>query len=452
MSEFTGAFDSSVPVVLTSDRAGLAMEPGAKVKLRGVQVGHVKYIRSAYNSARIELAIDRDQLKYIPANVAAQIRATTVFGAKYVDLIYPNDPNPKSLAPGATVAAQNVSSEVNTVFENVVALLKEIEPAKLNTVLSAFAEGLRGQGSRIGEAIGAANQLFSELNPRAATIQRDWRSLKGFSDTYSDAASNIIEILDALSTTSKTISGNATSLDALLLNVIGLSQSGISLFGPNRDNFVHGFNDLEPTTALLLGYNPEYTCTLVAGWNTLTKYHWSDINASNGFAGTLSGSFQWGNDPYKYPENLPIIAAKGGPDGKPGCGSLPDVSKNWPVRQLVTNTGWGTGLDWRPNPGIGFPGWADYLPVTRAVPKPPSIRYPGGPAPGPPPANLGGPPYGAPLYAANGTPLFPWLLPGVPSNPPPVDAQHPPAGAGMPEAPTTPAGSSADATTNGGNR
>jgi phospholipid/cholesterol/gamma-HCH transport system substrate-binding protein len=176
----------------------------------------------------------------IPANVAAQIRATTVFGAKYVDLIYPNDPNPKSLAPGATVAAQNVSSEVNTVFENVVALLKEIEPAKLNTVLSAFAEGLRGQGSRIGEAIGAANQLFSELNPRAATIQRDWRSLKGFSDMYSDAAPNIIEILDALSTTSKTISGNATSLDALLLNVIGLSQSGISLFGPNRDNFVHG--------------------------------------------------------------------------------------------------------------------------------------------------------------------------------------------------------------------
>ena len=39
----------------------------------------------------------------------------------------------------------------------------------------------------------------------------------------------------------------------------------------------------------------------------------------------------------------------------------------------------------RPNPGIGFPGYVDYLPVTRGTPKPPSIRHPGGPAPGPVP-------------------------------------------------------------------
>ena len=69
-----------------------------------------------------------------------------------------------------------------------------------------------------------------------------------------------------------------------------------------------------------------------------------------------------GNDPYRYPDNLPIVAAKGGPGGKPGCGSLPDVSKNFPVRQLITNTGWGTGLDIRPNPGIGHPCYAELLP------------------------------------------------------------------------------------------
>ena len=76
-----------------------------------------------------------------------------------------------------------------------------------------------------------------------------------------------------------------------------------------------------------------------------------------------------GNDPYAYPDNLPIVAAKGGPGGKPGCGSLPDATKNFPVRELVTNTGWGTGLDIRPNPGLGHPCWADYFPVTRAVPQ-----------------------------------------------------------------------------------
>ena len=58
------------------------------------------------------------------------------------------------------------------------------------------------------------------------------------------------------------------------------------------------------------------------------------------------------------PAEPPVIGARGGP-GEPGCGSLPDVAANWLVRQLITNTGWGTGLDIRPNPGIGFPGYAD---------------------------------------------------------------------------------------------
>ena len=34
----------------------------------------------------------------------------------------------------------------------------------------------------------------------------------------------------------------------------------------------------------------------------------------------------------------------------------------------------------RPNPGIGFPGLANYFPVTKPDPQPPIIRYPGGPA------------------------------------------------------------------------
>ena len=90
------------------------------------------------------------------------------------------------------------------------------------------------------------------------------------------------------------------------------------------------------------------------------------------------------------------------------------------MRQLITNTGWGTGLDIRPNPGIGFPGYADYFPVTRAVPEPPSVRYPGGPAPGPMPYP-GAPPYGAQLYAPDGTPLWP----GLPPAPPPGAAREP---------------------------
>src|SRR5690349_12537834 len=136
LSLFAGTFRSEVPVTLTSDRAGLVMETNAKVKMRGVQVGRVVDIHGGREPVSLKLEIDRDQIKFIPANVEAQIRATTVFGAKFVELVYPEDPSPKRLAAGQVLQSRNVSTEVNTVFQNVVAVLNQIDTAKLNSTLA----------------------------------------------------------------------------------------------------------------------------------------------------------------------------------------------------------------------------------------------------------------------------------------------------------------------------
>jgi phospholipid/cholesterol/gamma-HCH transport system substrate-binding protein len=403
---FTGALAPYVAVIVTSDRAGLVMESGAKVKMRGVEVGRVAGVTSGPPAARLMLHLFPDQIRYIPANVGAQIRATTIFGAKYVDLVYPNHPAAQHISAGAVVASRNVTTEVNTVFENLLGVLHQIDPPKLNAVLGAVADAVRGRGERIGEATTAANRVLLAINPRMGAVRQDWRALADASDAYNAAAPDIVSTLDAASTTSATLTDHASELNALLLSAIGFSQSGVNLLGPNRDNLVQGVNELQPTTDLLFKYNPEYTCLLVGSKGYLDNGGYEAVGG-DGRTILLDSAFLLGTDPYLYPDNLPIVAAKGGPGGKPGCGSLPDVSKNYPVRQLITNTGFGTGMDWRPNPGIGFPGWANYLPVTRGTPQPPVIRNPGGPAAGPPPAYPGGPPYGAPLYGPDGTALYP---------------------------------------------
>jgi phospholipid/cholesterol/gamma-HCH transport system substrate-binding protein len=425
---FTGSLKKFVPVTLTSDRSGLVMESDAKVKLRGVQVGRVAAIEGGTEPVKLKLEIYPDQIEHIPANVEAQIRATTVFGAKFVDLVYPSDPSPQRLRPGQVLVSRNVSVEVNTVFENVVGVLDQIDPAKLNSVLSALAEGVRGKGDRIGEATTDANQVFLALNPRSETVRADWQALRDFSDTYSVAAQDILATLDAASTTSVTVTRHADALDALLLGTIGLSNSGISLLAPSQANLIKAINVLEPTTNLLYKYNPSYTCLLL-GAKHLLDHGGYEAPGGNGRSIILDAGLALGDDPYSFPRHLPIIGAKGGPGGKPGCGSLPDVKENWPVRQLVTNTGFGTGVDWRPNPGIGFPGYVNYLPTTRAVPEPPSIRNLfGGPAIGPVPYP-GAPAYGAPLYAPDGTPLWPGLPPapppGAPKDPGPRPGSEP---------------------------
>ena len=178
-SMFAGSFNTYVPVTLTSDRTGLVMEPGAKVKLRGVEVGRVASVTGGTRTTKLKLEMFPGQIRHIPANVRADIKATTVFGAKYVDLTLPDKPSPNRLATGAVLWSQNVSTEVNTVFENLVGLLQQIDVSKLNATLTALADGVRGQGPRMGEATTDANQVLLALNPRMGTIRQNWQSFKG---------------------------------------------------------------------------------------------------------------------------------------------------------------------------------------------------------------------------------------------------------------------------------
>lgn len=427
VAQFGGVLRSHVDVTLRSDRAGLIMEPGGKVRMRGLQVGRVARVNSSPVS--LTLQIDPDMVRYIPANIGAEIKATTAFGAKYVDLIYPTDPSPQRISAGQVLESKNVTTEVNTVFENIVDLLDKVEPTKLNGILTALAEGLRGQGNAVGEATSDANNVLLALNSRSETLHSNWQAFKDFNDAYGAAAQNILTILSAATATATTITDQSRSLDALLLNAIGLANSGIALLGPSKDNLTHTLNALEPTTSLLLKYNPSLTCLLV-GSKWFIDNGGKDAEGGNGFSIILDAGLAWGQDNYHYPDNLPIVGAKGGPGGKPGCGSLPDPTKDFPQRMLVTNTGWGTGNDIRVNPGIGFPGWANYFPVTRATPEAPSVRNLfGGPAPGPVPPYPGAPPYGAQQYAPDGTPLYPGLppapAPGAPRDPGPAPGSEP---------------------------
>jgi phospholipid/cholesterol/gamma-HCH transport system substrate-binding protein len=409
---FSGTLRTTVPLTVISDRAGLVMEDGAKVKLRGVQIGEVASV-DAYadpagtNLSKLRLKIAPNDFQYLPNNVEAEIKSSTAFGAKYVDLIVPSEgASSRRLAPGAVLHSRNVTVEVNTVFENLESIVRAIDPAKLNGVLSALADGFRGKGDRIGQAITEGNRALLAVNPKMPTVRRDWQLFGKTTQAYSDAAQDILATLDSFSTTSVTITKNKTALDEVLLSAIGFADSGVNTIGRNQLNLVSAINLVAPTFELLNKYSPTYTCTF-QGAQWYLEHGGRDAMGGNGKSLMIDGGLLFGDDPYRYPANLPIVQAKGGPGGKPSCGSLPDASANFPVKYLVTDTGFGTGLDIRPNPGIGFPGFNNYFPYTKGTPQPPWIRFPGPPAPGPWPAYPGQPPYGAPDYAGAGTPPAP---------------------------------------------
>ncbi len=141
---YTAAFASTDTVTVSAPRAGLVMEKGAKVKYRGIQIGKVSDISYGGDQARLRLAINSNEMHFIPSNATVHIAGNTIFGAKSLEFIPPQTPSPTSLRPDAHVEASAVALEVNTLFQSLIDLLHKVDPVELNGTLSALAEGLRG--------------------------------------------------------------------------------------------------------------------------------------------------------------------------------------------------------------------------------------------------------------------------------------------------------------------
>ena len=114
VGSFRNSFADTVPLTVMSPRAGLVMNPDAKVKLLGVPVGRVGSIEERPGGqAAIHLEMDPEQLAQIPDNVIVDIASPTVFGAKSVDLVPPPNPSPLALRPGQVLDSEHVTVEFN---------------------------------------------------------------------------------------------------------------------------------------------------------------------------------------------------------------------------------------------------------------------------------------------------------------------------------------------------
>ena len=151
--QFRGGYSDETDLTMISSRAGLVLEPGSKVTFNGVEIGKVERTDVAdvggAPKAKITVKVESKYLRRIPANVAAQVSATTVFGNKYVALSSPKDPAAQRITSSDVIGASSVSSEFNTLFESVLSVSEKVDPIKLNQTLTAASEALAELGQPI---------------------------------------------------------------------------------------------------------------------------------------------------------------------------------------------------------------------------------------------------------------------------------------------------------------
>lgn len=171
---FRGSFTATVPVTVLSERSGLVLNPDAKVKMLGVQVGRVDAIeRRSDGTAAIRLAMDPQRLEMIPANARVDIASSTVFGAKFIEFLPPVEAADTPMRPGDVVHAERVTVEINTVFEKLSSVLSVVEPEKLNQTLGALSSALDGRGEQLGRTIANFDAVLAELEPALPTVAHD---------------------------------------------------------------------------------------------------------------------------------------------------------------------------------------------------------------------------------------------------------------------------------------
>jgi phospholipid/cholesterol/gamma-HCH transport system substrate-binding protein len=334
---FRGALTDNIQLTLLSPRAGLVVERGSKVTYNGVQIGRVARIAMDDQKAKLTLDVNRRYVKFIPANVAAEIRATTVFGNKYISLSSPKNPAPQRITPSDVIDASAVTTEFNTLFETVTAIAEQVDPIKLNQTLAAAADALTGLGDRFGESLENGNQILGELNPQMPQIAADNRGLADLADIYADASPDLFSGLGHAVRTAQTFNEYHADIDEVLMAAVGFANDAADSFERGGPYLVRGAADLVPTTRLLDDYQGMIFCT-IRKFSVVQKQV-SEALGGNGYSlASSSGTVGGGGNPYVYPDNLPRTNARGGPEGRPGCWQ--DISRDlWPAPYLVMDTG-----------------------------------------------------------------------------------------------------------------
>jgi phospholipid/cholesterol/gamma-HCH transport system substrate-binding protein len=327
---FRGGFTDSAPVTVISQRAGLVMNSDAKVQVRGVQVGKVASIEDLANGgAALHLAMDPSRLSAIPANALVDIASPTVFGAKSIQFVFPDNPSPESLRAGQVIDARHVMVEVNTIFEELTSVFSKIEPAKLNQTLAAIASALSGRGEKLGRMLGDLDSYLAQLEPSLPALSHDLDVAPVVLGAYADAAPDFVSIADNSARISDTLVDQQQNLDAALVSVIGLADIGNQVLSENRQPLTDVLHLLVPTTDLTNQYNQALWCSLAGMVDLSGRPPLKEPGV------VVMAGFLWGQERYRYPMDLPKAGGTGGPQ----CTGLPHLPFEAVPPYVVADTG-----------------------------------------------------------------------------------------------------------------
>ncbi|WP_189190607.1 MCE family protein [Streptomyces albiflavescens] len=263
-------FTPAVRIKLEADSLGNQLDPRADVKLRGLLVGEVRTVHADGTKATLDIALKPEYVASIPSDVHARLLPKTLFGEKYVDLVAPARATPSAHSSVRPIRAGDVITqdrtrvgiEVQQLMNDLLPLLRTVQPGKLNATLSAFATALEGRGDRIGDNLTRVEDYLHRLNPHLPSLTEDFARLADVAEVYGDAAPDLMAILRNTVTTSRTLVEQRDRLASALTTTATAAGTADDFLDANGDRLITLGRVSRPTLDLFARYSPEYPCLL----------------------------------------------------------------------------------------------------------------------------------------------------------------------------------------------
>ncbi|WP_163508508.1 MCE family protein [Fodinicola acaciae] len=340
--QFQHFFTPVVNVTLQTDQSGNQLNLGADVKLRGVIVGDVRSITTTGDGARIGLALQPDSVGLIPANVMARLLPKTLFGEKYVSLVTDGQPSGQSIRGDQTIYQDKsvYSAELQKVLNELLPLLRTLQPEKLSVALNAVATALRGRGETLGQTLVDLDDYLGQLNQSLPDLAADIRQLATVSNAYADAAPDILALLKNLTTTANTVVDQKNNLQMLFASTTVTADTTRQLLEANGNQIIQVADDSRPILQLLAEYSPEYPCFFKGLADTEARAN--KIIYDNRIHVTLEVSRSQGK--YLKGHDEPQYGANSGPN----CWGMPNPPVPFPAAKAPS--GYDFGLQRNPLP------------------------------------------------------------------------------------------------------
>ena len=242
-----GAYDAGYELEGSFSAAGQGLVPNSDVKIRGVNVGHVRKIELRDGRAYVTMFIDGGQ--QVPFSAIATIRPKTLFGEKFVDIspgklesstrasdFYADgdviDRCDKHQNPdGCTVGG----FELERVLSDAYPLLKAIDPDELANVLSTLAEAGNGLGPEINRSIVNSDQVFSVMAAHDLDTREFLADLAALSNELAGRAGDVVAGAANLNQALPALNARGAQLNDLLVQASRLSSDLADVLDNNRE-------------------------------------------------------------------------------------------------------------------------------------------------------------------------------------------------------------------------